>query len=353
MRHDSGDFAHALAQLEACLATGQWDAALEHARDAGAIADRTGGDLIDIGGHLERLGDYRLAAHYLAKAGRQKWPTHLPEWDGGSLEGRTLLIVQRIRHVGAALRLARLIPQVTSRARRCIILAENRLVPLFRRTFVGTDVFESGPDDEVAHSSADVVASYETLMEHLVSDDESLAAELKPLVADPEHVSLLRQRYATSGEPLVGISWGSTNSRKELPPLTDWAAWGLTKAKSYVSLQYGEATSDIEFLRSSSGCRIIHDESVDSLLDLDAFAAQVAAMDEVLCISNTAAHMAGALGVKATVILDDKAHLTWPAYGNSSGFYPNLRLVRKNRRSWREVFAEASSHPGAAHEAAK
>jgi ADP-heptose:LPS heptosyltransferase len=80
---------------------------------------------------------------------------------------------------------------------------------------------------------------------------------------------------------------------------------------------------------------------VDSLGDLDRFAAQVASMDAVVTISNTGAHVAGAVGVPTAIILDDKNHLIWPAWGERTGWYPTVRLVRRNARNWPDVLADA------------
>ena len=109
---------------------------------------------------------------------------------------------------------------------------------------------------------------------------------------------------------------------------------------TYVSLQYGDVAADVAALRSLSGCDVIYDDTVDSLSDLDTFSAQVAAMDAVATISNTGAHVAGALGVPMVVLLDDKNHLVWPVQGKETAWYPSARLVRREAREWAEVFEE-------------
>jgi hypothetical protein len=74
--------------------------------------------------------------------------------------------------------------------------------------------------------------------------------------------------------------------------------------------------------------------------DVDVFAAQVSSVRGVLTISNTTAHMAGALGVPCVVLLDDVQHLTWPSAGMQSPFYPKMRLLRQNGRPWGQVVHE-------------
>jgi hypothetical protein len=107
-----------------------------------------------------------------------------------------------------------------------------------------------------------------------------------------------------------------------------------------VSLQYGDVAADVSQLRASSGREVLYDETVDSLTDLDTFCAQVAAMDCVVTISNTGAHVAGSLGVRTVVLLDDNLHLMWPVQSTQTAWYPSARLVRKQGRAWAEVFSE-------------
>ena len=195
--------------------------------------------------------------------------------------------------------------------------------------------------DAVAKAmGVDVVASYETLRQYFVTDATTLRAGFRPLRPDPEQLLSLRSRYALSGRRLVGICWRSTNAKKDLPALPDWARFLRSLNASFVSLQYGEVSDDISTLRSLSEAEIIADETINSLADLDGFAAQVAAMDEVVTISNTGAHMAGALGMPTTILLDDKVHLIWPVKGKADCLVPigqvdpetGASLGRRHRR---------------------
>jgi hypothetical protein len=331
-----------LRDAASCMESRQWEAARAHAHAAGLEAERAGlfTGMRQAGAYLERLDALALSGHFLAAAGRLQVATRLPEWDGSVLTDRTLLIVQRIRHIGGPIRLARLIPLAAARARRCIVFAEPRLVPLFRRSFPQVEVREGGPVEAEACEEADAVASYETLTKYLAGDERARLAGFTPLRPDCGLVNEFRSKYHRDGRPLIGMTWTSTNEKKDLPALTDWAAMMRRFDATYVSLQYGEVSGDVKELCALSGAELIHDETVDSLIDLDRFAAQIVAMDAVLTISNTGAHLAGALGVPMIVILDDNNHLVWPAHGAHMAWYPAARLVRRRSREWQDVFAE-------------
>lgn len=331
-----------LTETGKCIELRQWDIARARARAAGREAEKIGdiNGLSLAGTHLERFEDYSLSAHFLAVAGRLKVPSSLPEWDGSPLPGQTLQIVQRIRDIGSPIRLARFIPLAARKAGRCIVLANPRLVPLFRRSFPQVDVREEGEDIGKDLAEADIIASYETIWQHLASDGPTLVKQFTPLLPDPALVRDFRKKYSGDTRPLIGICWASTNTKKDLPGLADWAPMLRSLNVTYVSLQYGDVAADVAELRSLSGCDVVYDETVDSLSDLDMFGAQVAAMNAVVTISNTGAHVAGALGVPMIVLLDDKTHLLWPVQGSQTAWYPSAKLVRKGGREWAEVFAE-------------
>jgi hypothetical protein len=334
-----------LAKAERLADIADWEAALTEARAAVAEAER-GQDvqgMLTAGGYLERLLDHAGSARIAAIAGRLRSPSTLPEWDGTAQPDKTLLVIRRIRHAGDQLRLARLIPMAARRVRHCIVLAEPRLVPLFRRSYPGVDVRSTATEQESTIAEADIVASYETLWEHLGSNEQSIVEGFTRLQPDPALVRQLRSKYMVGGRPLVGISWKSTNENKDCPLIVDWAEMMKSMAADFVSLQYGDVRPDIDALRSLSHSNLTCDDSIDSMHNLDGFAAQVSSLDAVVSISNTTAHMAGALGIKTVVILDDKSHLPWPYYLSWSPWYPFTKVIRRRRRSWSEVFKEAQT----------
>ena len=75
---------------------------------------------------------------------------------------------------------------------------------------------------------------------------------------------------------------------------------------------------------------------------MDRFAAQLASLNGIITISNTAAHLAGALGVPTVVLIDDKFHTPWPVTGDKTPWYPNVRIVHRKQRPWSTVLQEAN-----------
>jgi hypothetical protein len=162
-----------------------------------------------------------------------------------------------------------------------------------------------------------------------------------PLRPDPARVTSIRQRYKQKSRgPLIGISWTSSNQNKVLPDLRSWAPLLAWPSATFVSLQYGNIARDLELLRELGGDRIIHDPEIDQMTDLDGFAAQIAALDAVVSVSNTTIDMAGMLGVPTLHVRGDRASQIWPRSGGSP-WYPDMVFLYKQRRPWPDVLAEA------------
>ena len=112
---------------------------------------------------------------------------------------------------------------------------------------------------------------------------------------------------------------------------------------TFVSLQYGDIASDLEVLQELAGGRVINDTEIDQLVDLDGFAAQIAALDAVVSISNTTIDMAGMLVTCRPCI---SAMTSLPRSGRCLAHrpgIPSMMFLYKQQRPWPDVFAEARS----------
>jgi len=114
----------------------------------------------------------------------------------------------------------------------------------------------------------------------------------------------------------------------------------------FVSLQYGKVAGELARLAAGSQKTIINDASVDQLANMDRFAAQIASLDAVVTISNTGAHLTGALGVPMIVIIDDNFRRIWPVGTDRTPYYPAATIVAKNGRGWEAVIKEAAKRLG-------
>ena len=264
-----------------------------------------------------------------------------PEWDRSAPAGRRICVVRLLRHTGAQLRMARVVAQLADAGAEVTLCVEPRLQPLFARSFPTLRIIDETHTQQ-AMAACDCWASYERVAQVFWDSPQAIAGSFRPLVPDAGLVETLKARYGGPGRsPVIGISWFSTNTAKDVPDAADWAALLAEQEGAIVSLQYGPEEAGLGALQRAAGRPIVNDPAIDSLADLDAFAAQIMAVDTVLTISNTAAHMAGALGKRTLVFLDDKDHLIWPRGLAGTCFYPKMHLVRRAGRPWPEAMQEA------------
>jgi len=156
-----------------------------------------------------------------------------------------------------------------------------------------------------------------------------------------------RSRYAhPAGTLLIGLTWHTNNRKTGRQRSIDLSLLAPLFERSdirWISLQYG----DHEILQNQAATAhapILIDRSVNQFSDIDLFAAKVAAMDLVITIDNSTAHMAGALGVPTWVLLPFVPDWRWLLARADSPWYPTLRLFRQpGRGDWQSVVQTVSS----------
>jgi hypothetical protein len=108
----------------------------------------------------------------------------------------------------------------------------------------------------------------------------------------------------------------------------------------WVSLQYGDAVA-LGDEAVAAGAPLLVDAEIDQWADLDGFAAQVAAMDLVVTIDNSTAHMATALGVPTWTLLPFAPDWRWRLGCADSPWYPTMQLFRQGEPGqWQPVFEQ-------------
>lgn len=231
-----------------------------------------------------------------------------------------------------------------------VVETDPRLIPLLERSFTGFVFVPAGhPPDLRTRDAFDAALPLLSLGRSLRPDLASFPRHAGYLTADPRRTAALRERYrAGSADRLVGVSWCSGARRNADAKSTDLADWAPILAQPgvrFVSLQYGSDASMLERVRSLTGTSIIADPDVDQIGDLDDYAAQVAAMDHVVTISNSTAHVAGALGRPTTVMLARDRGLLWfwQTERPDCPWYPSLTLLRQSVAGrWDDVIAAAA-----------
>ena len=245
-----------------------------------------------------------------------------PKWDGSPPAGKRMLIWDE-QGVGDKLLFAGLIPELQAAGAECVIETDPRLVCLFRRSFAAATVvpFERGQKALAATGDFDFQLPIGDLPRWLRPESRQFRPLGRYLRVDDGLRGAMDKRYRDlGGEIVAGISWASKPpkgvSLEALLPVLSLP--GVT----WVNLQYGDHAGEIEALRSDSGIEIHSDPSIDPIKDLDGFAAQVAAMDAVVTIQNTALYVAGGVGVPTFALTAPAPDWRWFGRGGRMGETP-------------------------------
>jgi tetratricopeptide (TPR) repeat protein len=263
-----------------------------------------------------------------------------PLWDGRKVEGTLLAwgeqgIGDQVQQLGMADRLA-------GCASRVVIAVTERLVPLVSRSFPQQRVI--GLKAALREPCA-VQLPMGSLGGHFRRDWKEFP-QTRPayLKADPQRMRAMAQALPGKARLTCGLSWRSIApkvGKAKSMALRDLAPLLQLDGVRFVDLQYGDTATERRQVQEELGVAVTHLDALDSRNDLDGLAALIAACDVVVTISNTTAHLAGALGRPTLLMLPFGVarHWYWHEGRDDSPWYPSMRLYRQPAAGqWAPVF---------------
>lgn len=313
-------------------------------------------------------GDFSAWQGYEWRYWDPEWLQHeapyhvpLPKWDGSPLQGDLLLYGEQ--GIGDEIMFASIVADAAALARRTVLLCEPRLAPLFARSFPGLQVQAKASLTEPAvlapHTTCSrrcSLASLPALLRQREQDFPGTAF----LRADPAAVEHWRGRLAQLGGRLhIGLSWrGGAGARARQARSIALAAFAPlfgNPGVRVIDLQYGDHADEIAAFNQRSPQPLVRFAEIDPLQDMDGFAALITALDVVVTIDNSTAHLAGALGVPTWVLLPHHADWRWMLTREDSPWYSSLRLFRQTTpgQSWDAVVARVGDELTASRAGAK
>jgi hypothetical protein len=264
------------------------------------------------------------------------------QWGGGSLgQGRLLLIGDQ--GFGDVIQFSRYVPWAVARGQPTILATSNEMAPLMRRMF---------PDLPIATNWAECTqfAAYCPLsgLPRLHGTRLDTIPPPLPIPIDPERATLWRTKLDLAiplGLRRVGLVWAGRPTHRNdrnrsmalsvlAPPLAEVPSIAL------VSLQKGEAAAEVS---SYAGRAMLADAARD-ITDYDDTVAAIAALDLVVAVDTSVAHIAGAMGKPCWVLLPFTGDWRWLRDRVDSPWYPSLRLFRqKTPGRWDEPLAAVAA----------
>ncbi|MDE3011573.1 MAG: tetratricopeptide repeat protein, partial [Pseudomonadota bacterium] len=249
----------------------------------------------------------------------------LPVWSGQPLRGRRLMIHAE-QGFGDTLQFIRYLPMLAAQGPAHLeVHVQPQLLPALAALGRHAELRALGS----LASPCEFGLPLLSLPHVLGTTQDSVPGLLRYLHADPERVALWRERLGTARGPRVALVWqGSTTHVRDSERSLDLATLAALDIAGieWLSLQKGAAAQ-----AASSGpwrLRAIGDD----LHDFADTAAVLSLVDLVICVDTSVAHLAGALGVPAAVLLSWIPDPRWLLERSDSPWYPSTTLYRQAHR---------------------
>ena len=271
----------------------------------------------------------------------------LSPWDGTHYSGLKLLVWGE-QGLGDQILFAEPLSDLTAAGVSVFVEIDARLKPLFKRSNPDLSVFgyDAVPKNIVEACGAQVLIG--SLGRFLRRSSADFSRKKGYLTVDQHALSDLRMKYMdlAGGRMLVGVAWHSINpvfGAEKSIPLNQWGPILQNEDAVFVSLQYGNVESDVAAAKETLGVEVIIDAEIDPITDLDQAAAQIAAMNLVITIDNTATNIAGAIGQEAWVIIPKIPEWRWGLSGEDVPWYPTVRPFRQlEQNDWSGVLTSVA-----------
>jgi Tfp pilus assembly protein PilF len=251
------------------------------------------------------------------------------QWVGEELNGKTIVVYAE-QGLGDAIQFARFVPMVAARGGRVVLVCRKELMPVFERVAGVAQCVTTVPEHEVSCPLLSLAGVLGIRLENLPKDGAYIAA-------DEATAKKWAERFAGERRRKVGVVWAGRTYPDPLRsvPLAEMARLAEVADACWVSLQTGDAAFETRpgnFSMMDCG---------KELKNFGETAGLMANLDLIVTIDTAAAHLAGAMGKPALVLLKHAADWRWMRDRADCPWYPTLRLFRQPRAGdWQTPIGE-------------
>ena len=258
--------------------------------------------------------------------------TSKPKWMGVNKTKR--LLIWSEQGIGDQVLFASLLSELSTHQSQITVAVDEKLVPLFKRSFDNLNIISSKTsfdefDEHLSFGSLGLffrpsIESFPNVFKPYLIEDQLLRNRIRQLVTLREQKEKVR----------CGISWHSVNKEignEKSIKLSSFSDILNLDNVTFINLQYGDNATDIAALDSSLIHKIHSLPEFDLYSDIDSVVSLINACDVIVTISNTTAHLAGALGKKVLLLLPYALGQIWywSNYNGRSLWYPSVILFRQ------------------------
>lgn len=252
-----------------------------------------------------------------------------PLWKGEILDGKSLLVTSE-GSIGDVIQFLRYLESPIRLGREVALVVPDPFVALLQSNRLGIKILsESSRQDDF---------DYVTRIMSL----PLLTGQVNPfwplsgpyLTADPTLVKDWHDRLSSASARLIAIYVSDGGGSRPGFPIDMLGSITECADAEFVCLATGQTAAAIVECEDAGRLRMIEDE-VPTGQYFEHAAAVVAVCDLIIATDGDIAHIAGALGKEAWIMLDPTGSWRWGEIGDRTPLYPNVRLFREARAlSW-------------------
>lgn len=251
-----------------------------------------------------------------------------PQWDGSDPTGRTIL-VRAEQGFGDIIQFARYLPLMHEAGGDAVLVCPAAMAPLMR-SMPGIRVVTQGSVPPRYNSWIDQMSLPRVFHATL----GTLPGANGYLQADPTRVAGWRANLPVGrkvGVVFAGNALHGNDRRRSVPPRTAFPLPEIPGV-TYINLHHGPTAMGLGLTDLTA-----------QLTDYAETAALLANLDLIVTVDTSIAHLAGAMGRPAWVLLPAAPDWRWLLARTDSPWYASLRLLRQQRAGdWAPVLAQVT-----------
>ena len=274
----------------------------------------------------------------------RKLKSHLPKFTLNS-ENKNLLVWSE-QGVGDQVLFLRFLRDLENYTKNLFIKIDKRLHPIIKRSHPNIKLLSTEIDYKLKIDCQISLVDLATLF--LIENSYFSKNNDKYISGDNLIKKELKAKLKTEKKIICGLSWISKNNDigknksitlEMLKPLL------LIEGITFIDLQYNDTKIEKDRFFISNSVRINKVDTIDNFNDLNGITSLIDICDFVITVSNTNAHISGALGKKTFLLLPKgKGKLWyWSSKNNKSLWYPSIEVIEQNEAgSWKSAINKLS-----------
>ena len=258
--------------------------------------------------------------------------TSKPLWGG---ERDQIVFVWAEQGIGDEIMFFSLIPELYSASSKLIVQCDQRLIPLFQRSFPKDIIYESRRS-AVTEDLYDFHTPIGSLARIFRTSLESFRKTSDGYLRhDGVKTTQLRQKLLSGeAETLIGVNWKTASpllhACERNIALHEIAEVLNSPKVQLVCLQYGDVSDEIDFLKEEFGINVLQVSEIDNRNDIDDLASLIMACDKIVSTTNATVHLAGSLGADVRVLLPFSARWIWGTHKSPRTWYNSITQYRQH-----------------------